>query len=506
MTGSSYVLAIDQGTTSTRAMLFDAQGQVRRMAQIELRQHYPQPGWVEHDPEEIWQSVVSTCREAAASADRPIAAIGIANQRETTVLWERDTGRAVHNAIVWQDRRTAELCIRWRREGLAETVAQRTGLVIDPYFSASKIRWLLDTVPGLRRRAEEGEIAFGTIDSFLLWRLTGGGRHATDATNAARTMLFDINRLAWDDELLDAFRIPRAILPEVLDTGADFGTTTAEVLGAAIPVAAMAGDQQAALIGQGCFTPGMIKSTYGTGAFVLLNIGGKPAASAHRLLTTIGYRLAGRTAYALEGSIFVAGAAVQWLRDRLGLIATAAEATELAAQADPRQRLYLVPGFAGLGAPHWASQARAALVGLTAECGPAEIARAALEAVGYQTRDLIVAMAADSGAEISTLRVDGGMAVSDWTMQFLADILPAIVERPAGVETTAWGAAYAAGLVRGIYPDPDTMAAHWRPERRFSPGMAAAEREERYAGGHRAVAGVLAAAPSSIDGESDDTG
>jgi glycerol kinase len=505
MTKPSYVLAIDQGTTSTRAILFDASGRARRTAQIELTQHYPEPGWVEHDPEEIWQSVVSACREAVACADGPIAALGIANQRETTVLWERATGRPVHNAIVWQDRRTAPLCARWCREGLAPTVAQRTGLVIDPYFSAAKIRWLLDAVPGLRRRAEAGEIAFGTIDSFLLWRLSGGRRHATDVTNAARTMLFDIDRLAWDDELLDAFDIPHAILPEALDTDADFGTTAPELLGAAIPVAAMAGDQQAALIGQGCFTPGMIKSTYGTGAFALLNVGDKPAASRHRLLTTIAYRLVGRTAYALEGSIFVAGAAVQWLRDRLGVIATAAEATTLAARADPRQRLYLVPGFAGLGAPHWAPQARAALIGLTAECGPAEIARAALEAVGFQTRDLIAAMMADAGTDIATLRVDGGMTVSDWTMQFLADILPAAVERPAGVETTAWGAAYAAGLTRGIYPDPETMAAHWHPERCFSPQMPATEREERYAGWQRAVAGVLAAAPSSIDGESDDT-
>ena len=504
MTGSPYVLAIDQGTTSTRAILFDAQGAVRRAAQFELTQHYPQPGWVEHDPEEIWQSVVSTCREAAAAADGPIAALGIANQRETTVLWERATGRPVHNAIVWQDRRTAELCARWRRNGLAEIVARRTGLIIDPYFSASKIRWLLDAVPGVRRRAEGGEIAFGTIDSFLLWRLTVDRRHATDATNAGRTMLFDIGRLAWDDELLDAFDIPKAILPEMLDTAAHFGATAPELLGAAIPIAAMAGDQQAALIGQGCFLPGMIKSTYGTGAFALVNIGGAPARSRHRLLTTIAYRLDGRTAYALEGSIFVAGAAVQWLRDRLGMIATAAESGDLAARADPRQRLYLVPGFAGLGAPHWAPRARGALIGLTAECGPAEIARAALEAVGYQTRDLVAAMAADSGLEIGSLRVDGGMTVSDWTMQFLADILPAVVERPEAVETTAWGAAYIAGLTRGIYPDPEIMAAAWRPERRFSPRMQQAEREERYAGWRRAVEGVLAATPSSEEGENDD--
>jgi glycerol kinase len=506
MTASRYVLAIDQGTTSTRAMLFDAQGQVRHTAQIELTQYYPQPGWVEHDPEQIWQSVVSTCREAAASADGPIAAIGIANQRETTVLWDRATGRPVYNAIVWQDRRTAELCAQWRSERLAETVAQRTGLVIDPYFSASKIRWLLDAVPGLRRRAEAGEIAFGTIDSFLLWRLSDGNRHATDVTNAARTMLFDIHRFDWDDALLDAFRIPRAILPEVLDTGADFGATAPDLFGTAIPVAAMAGDQQAALIGQGCFRPGMIKSTYGTGAFALLNLGKEPVASRHRLLTTIAYRLDGRTAYALEGSIFVAGAAVQWLRDKLGIVAAAADATALAAHADPRQRLYLVPGFAGLGAPYWVPQARAALIGLTADCGPAEIARAALEAVGYQTRDLIAAMMADAGIEIGTLRVDGGMTVSDWTMQFLADVLPAIVERPAGVETTAWGAAYAAGLMREIYPDPETMAADWKPARRFAPQMPETEREERYAGWRRAVAGALAAAPSFNDGEIDDTG
>jgi glycerol kinase len=506
MTGSPYILAIDQGTTSTRAILFDAAGRVCSTAQIEVPQRYPRPGWVEHDPEEIWESVVSTCREAAAAADGPIAAIGIANQRETTVLWERATGRPVRNAIVWQDRRTAGLCARWRRDGLADTVARRTGLVIDPYFSASKIRWLLDTVPGLRRRADAGKIAFGTIDSFLLWRLSGGKRHATDVTNAARTMLFDISRFAWDPDLLDAFDIPKAILPEVLDTGADFGTTAPELLGVAIPIAAMAGDQQAALIGQGCFRPGMIKSTYGTGAFALLNIGSEPIASSHRLLTTIAYRLDGRIAYALEGSIFVAGAAVQWLRDRLGIIATAAEAGALAGRADPRQRLYLIPGFAGLGAPYWVPQARAALIGLTAECGSAEIARAALEAVGFQTRDLLAAMAADSEIEIDTLRVDGGMTVSDWTMQFLADILPAIVERPAIVEITAWGAAYAAGLTRGLYPDPETMTADWRPGRRFSPQMPDAAREERYAGWQRAVAGVLAAAPPFNEGENDDTG
>ncbi len=495
MAAGGYVLAIDQGTTSTRAILFDASGRARRTAQIEIVQYHPQPAWVEHDPEEIWRSVVATCREAAAAAEGPITAIGIANQRETTVLWERATGQPVHKAIVWQDRRTAALCERWRAEGLAEPVAQRTGLVIDPYFSVSKICWLLDTVPGLRECCAAGEIAFGTIDSFLLWRLTGGRRHATDVTNASRTMLFDIRRLAWDEELLDAFGIPPAILPEVLDTDADHGAATKDLLGAAVPITGVAGDQQAALIGQACFRPGMVKSTYGTGAFALLNIGNAPAASRHRLLTTIAYRLGGETAYALEGSIFVAGATVQWLRDRLGAIGAAAEAESLALRADPQQRLYLVPGFAGLGAPYWSPQARGALIGLTAECGLAEIARAALEAVGYQTRDLIEAMAADAGVAVSSLRVDGGMAASDWTMQFIADILPAVVERPASVETTAWGAAYVAGFARGLYPEPGIMAAGWLPERRFNPLMAATEREERYAGWQRAVVGVLAAAP-----------
>jgi glycerol kinase len=498
--GETFVLAIDQGTTSTRAILFDKAGQARSGAQIALTQLHPRPGWVEHDPEEIWRSVVSTSREAIAAADGPIAAVGIANQRETAVLWERATGRPVHNAIVWQDRRTAALCERWRAMGLAEIVARRTGLVVDPYFSASKIRWLLDSVPGLRQRAHAGEIAFGTIDSFLLWRLSGSRRHATDVTNAARTMLFDIRRFTWDAELLDAFEIPRALLPEVLDTGADYGSTTPDLFGAAIPIAGLAGDQQAAAIGQACFRPGMIKTTYGTGAFALLNIGGEPIASRHKLLTTIAYRLGGETAYASEGSIFVAGGAVEWLRDRVGAITDPAEVASLAARADPQQRLYLVPGFAGLGAPYWSPYARGGLLGLTAGCGLPEIARAALEAVGYQTRDLIEAMVADAGITVDALRVDGGMAVSDWTMQFLADILPASVERPASIETTAWGAAYVAGLTRSLYPDPETIAAQWLPERRFTPQMPAAEREERYAGWRRAVAGVLAAVPSADAG------
>jgi glycerol kinase len=493
-----YLLAIDQGTTSTRAILFDAAGAIRHTARRDLRQIYPRPGWVEHDPEEIWQAVVATCREAIAAAAnmsprQPIAAIGITNQRETTLLWDRADGRPVHNAIVWQDRRTAAICEGWRAAGFAAPVAARTGLVIDPYFSASKILWLLDTVPGLQERAAAGDIAFGTIDSFLLWRLTGG-THRTDVTNASRTMLYDLHRLRWDDELLAGFGIPAALLPEVCDTGADYGSTLPALFGDAIPIAGIAGDQQAALIGQACFRPGMVKSTYGTGAFALLHTGDTPAASTHQLLTTIAYRLGGETAYALEGSIFIAGAAVQWLRDRLGVIRAASDTQELAELADPRERVYFVPGFAGLGAPYWAPEARGTITGLTAECGINELARATLEAVGYQTRDLIAAMSVDGGLPIETLRVDGGMAASDWTMQFLADILPARVERPASIETTAWGAAYVAGLQRGLCPAPAEMTARWQAARSFAPAMREDEREARYAGWGQAVAATLAAA------------
>ena len=494
MARPDYLLAIDQGTTSTRALLFDAAGAVHHSARRELRQIYPRPGWVEHDPEEIWRAVVETCREAIAAAQgRPIAAIGIANQRETTVLWERASGRPVHNAIVWQDRRSAGLCAQWRREGLEEPAAARAGLVVDPYFSASKIAWLLDHVPGLRQRAAGSDIAFGTIDCFLLARLTGGRLHATDATNASRTLLFNLHHRQWDDELLAAFDIPRALLPDVLDCDGDFGSSAPALFGEAIAIAGVAGDQQAALIGQACFRPGMVKSTYGTGAFALVHTGAAPAVSSHQLLTTIAYRLGGETAYALEGSIFIAGAAVQWLRDRVGIIATAAETQELAELADPRQRVYFVPGFAGLGAPYWAPEARGAISGLTAECGVAELARATLEAVGHQTRDLITAMSTDSGLAIDTLRVDGGMAASAWTMQFLADILPARVERPASIETTAWGAAYVAGLQRGLCPAPQEMVARWHAARSFAPEMADGEREERYTGWKRAVTAVLTA-------------
>jgi glycerol kinase len=501
MRRADYLLAIDQGTTSTRAILFDAAGTPRHTARRELRQIYPRPGWVEHDPEEIWNAVVATCREAIAAADgRSVAAIGIANQRETTVLWERATGRPVHNAIVWQDRRTADICESWHAAGLADLVGERTGLVIDPYFSAAKIRWLLDTVPGLRERAADGDIAFGTIDSFLLWRLTGGRLHATDVTNAARTMLFDLRRLQWDDELLAALGIPRRLLPEPRDTGGDFGSTMPALFGDAIPIVGVVGDQQAAAIGLACFRPGMVKATYGTGAFALLHTGAAPVRSRHRLLTTLAYRLGGSgddTAYALEGSIFIAGAAVQWLHDRLYAIARADQVQALAERADPRQRVYFVPAFAGLGAPYWSPQARAALIGLTAECGLPEIARATLEAVGHQTRDLMAAMAEDAGAAIASLRVDGGLAASDWTMQFLADILAARVERPAVLETTAWGAAYVAGLTRGLCPGPQEIMARWSAAHAFTPRMPEGERAERYAGWRRAVASVLAAAATA---------
>ena len=494
MSTADYLLAIDQGTASTRAILFDATGAVLHIARRDLRQIYPRPGWVEHDPEEIWRAVVATCREAIAAAAGPIAALGITNQRETTVLWDRASGRPVHNAIVWQDRRTAPICERWRAEGFAAPVTERTGLIIDPYFSASKIRWLLDNIDGLAVRAAAGEIAFGTIDSFLLWRLTGGNQHRTDVTNASRMMFYDLHRLAWDDELLRGFGIPAAILPEVCDTGADFGITLPELFGGAVPVAGIAGDQQAALIGQACFRPGMVKSTYGTGAFALVHTGARPAASTHRLLTTIAFRLNGETTYALEGSIFIAGAAVQWLRDGLGVIAAAAETHALAERADPSQRVYFVPAFAGLGAPYWEPRARGAISGLTSECGVPELARATLESVGYQTRDLIQAMEADSGLKIDTLRVDGGMSASDWTLQFLADILPARVERPHSIETTAWGAAYVAGLQRGVCPPPGEMMTRWRAERAFAPAMSESERDERYRGWRRAVDSTLAGA------------
>ena len=496
MTAPRFILAIDQGTTSSRAMLFDAAGRPAGMAQREFTQHFPRDGWVEHDAEEIWRSTLDVVRGALADAGTDagaVAAIGIANQRETTVLWERAGGAPVHNAIVWQDRRTAAACARLVADGHGDMIQARTGLVVDAYFSASKLQWLLDNVDGARTRAERGELAFGTIDSFLLWRLTGGRSHATDATNASRTMLFDIHRQDWDDELLALFEVPREVLPEVRDSSADFGVTEADLFGAAIPVTGIAGDQQAAAFGQACFEPGMIKSTYGTGCFVLMNTGANAVASANRLLTTVAYRLGGTPAYALEGSIFVAGAAVKWLRDRLGLIADAAESEALMAEAAADSGVYLVPAFVGLGAPYWDPDARGALLGMTLDTGRAEIVRAALEAVAYQTRDLMEAMAADGAAPPAAIRVDGGMVVNGRAMQFLADMLDVAVERPAVSETTALGAAFLAGLHTGFYPSLDAIAGQWQCETVFTPAMDAAERERRYAGWRAAVARVRGA-------------
>jgi glycerol kinase len=491
---AGHILALDQGTTSTRAILFRAPDLTPvAVAQQEFAQHYPASGWVEHEAEDLWETSLAVMREAMAKAGlgpQDIAGIGIANQRETTLVWDRRSGRPIHRAIVWQDRRTASACAALREAGQADAVAATTGLLIDPYFSATKITWLLDNVAGARDAAERGELAFGTVDSFLLWRLTGGRVHATDATNAARTMLFDIKAGAWCPTMCALHRVPLSMLPEVRDCAAEFGTT--DVLGGAISVRGIAGDQQAATVGQACFRPGMLKSTYGTGCFALLNTGDAPVASQHRLLTTIAYQLDGRRTYALEGAIFVAGAAVQWLRDGLGLLRDAAESGALAQRADPAQRCYLVPAFVGLGVPHWDAEARGAIHGLTRATGPADFARAALESVGYQTRDLLVAMQADMGAaEGAVLRVDGGMVASDWTMQFLADILGAPVDRPVVRETTALGAAYLAGLQAGLCPDPEAFARAWQLDRRFTPAMPAAERDSAYAGWQRAVRRTL---------------
>lgn len=493
-----HLLAIDQGTTSSRAILFDSGLHIVASAQKEFPQHFPASGWVEHEPEDIWESVLATAREALAKAGltaADIAGIGITNQRETTLIWDRRTGRAIHRAIVWQDRRTAGHCAELLAAGHEELVASRTGLRIDPYFSGTKIAWLLDNVPGARRRAEAGELAFGTIDSFLLWRLTGGAVHATDATNAARTMLFDIGRGVWDEDLLALLDVPAALLPEVRDCASHFGDTVPELFGGPIAVRGMAGDQQAATVGQACFDPGMVKSTYGTGCFALLNTGDKPVRSGNKLLSTIAYQLGGRRTYALEGSIFIAGAAVQWLRDGLGLIEKASETGPLAEAADPAQDVYLVPAFVGLGAPHWDANARGALFGLTRGTGPREFARAALESVCYQTLELIEAMHADwpqagQGGR-SVLRVDGGMVASDWTMQRLADILDLPVDRPTVLETTALGAAYLAGLDAGLLPEPARFADRWRLERRFSPAMAGSERDRKVSGWRDAVRRTL---------------
>ncbi|MBN9067094.1 MAG: glycerol kinase GlpK [Rhizobiales bacterium] len=488
---SGYILAIDQGTTSSRAIIFDGAMKIVAQGQQEFPQIYPASGWVEHNPEDIWNSVVATVKTALRKAKLKagdIAAIGITNQRETAVIWDRSTGKSIHNAIVWQDRRTAPLCQKLKKKGLEPKFSRRTGLLLDPYFAGTKFAWLLDHVKGARQRAAKGELAAGTIDTFLIWRLTGGRIHLTDATNASRTLLYDIGRNVWDEELLKILNVPSNILPQVKDCADDFGVTDRKLFGAEIPILGVAGDQQAATIGQACFKPGMMKSTYGTGCFALLNTGSEIVRSKNRLLTTIAYRLKGKTTYALEGSIFVAGAAVQWLRDGMKLIGHAAESGELAANADPEQAVYLVPAFVGLGAPHWDADARGAMFGLTRNSGPAELARAALESVAFQTRDLLDAMRKDwKGSEKTVLRVDGGMVASDWTMQRLADILDAPVDRPEILETTALGAAWLAGSKAGVWPNATDFAKSWALERRFQPEMDQRTRAARIKGWKDAV-------------------
>ena len=487
-----YILSIDQGTTSSRAMLFDENGHAAFTAQKEFTQHFPRDGWVEHNAEEIWVTTLDVVREAlqkAAAEQRGIAAIGITNQRETTVVWDRASGEPVYNAIVWQDRRTADYCDSLRQQEHEAAVTAKTGLLLDPYFSGTKVNWILENVEGTRARAEKGELAFGTIDSFLIWRLSGGKSHATDATNASRTLMFNIHTQEWDSELLEMLSVPESLLPEVLDCAADFGTTSKDLLGAEIPIAGVAGDQQAALIGQACFEPGMIKSTYGTGCFAVLNTGQKAVASNHKLLTTVAYRLGGECTYALEGSIFVAGAAVQWLRDGIGVIDSAPQTESLAAGLKDNRGVYLVPAFTGLGAPHWDPHARGAIFGITRDTGVAELARATLESMAYQTRDLVQAMSAD-GAEMESLRVDGGMVANNWLMQFLSDIIDIPVERPQVTETTALGAAYLAGLQQGVFDSLDNIAGQWRREALFKPDMMAEQRERLLAGWDRSIARV----------------
>lgn len=502
MTGETRILAIDQGTTSTRAMLFDAKSTVLGQAQRELPQIFPDDGWVEHDPEEIWRATVDVCRRVLTDTGSPasdIDAIGITNQRETTVLWDRRTGDPLHNAIVWQDRRTADFCESLRAEGLEEWFQAKTGLLLDPYFSGTKLRWLLDNVEDARSLADQGHLAFGTIDSWLIYKLTGGASHVTDATNASRTLLFNIGNQCWDSEILSKLEIPESLLPQVLDCADDFGVTDPEIFGASLPICGVAGDQQAATIGQACFSPGMMKSTYGTGCFALLNTGSNQVTSENRLLGTVAYRLGGEATYAVEGSIFMAGATIQWVRDGLGLIASSAESEALAKTANPESNVYLVPAFTGLGAPYWDPHARGSILGMTRDSGRAEIVRAAIESVSYQTRDLMEAMSADMMAAdmqdgfsaSAPLRVDGGMVANDWFVQNLADVLGRPVERPKFTETTALGAAFLAGLQQGIYGSLDDLAGTWALDARFEPQISADERDQKYAGWKRAVGRVL---------------
>ena len=500
MTAITPILAIDQGTTSSRAIVFNDKGKALHVAQQQFPQLYPADGWVEHDPEVIWSSVLSVTRKVLSQTDQPPAAIGITNQRETTVIWNRASGQPICNAIVWQDRRTADVCEALRNEGHEADISARSGLLLDPYFSASKIAWMLDHVDGARARAVAGDLAFGTIDTFLLWRLTGGRVHATDASNASRTALFNIHKQCWDAELLRYFNVPEAILPQVLDTADHFGTTDPEVLGASITVGALVGDQQAALVGQGCLQPGMLKSTYGTGCFAMLNTGGKAHESRHRLLTTVGYRLNGKTTYALEGSIFMAGASVQWLRDTLGLVDSAEQTATLAASLESNGGVYLVPAFTGLGAPHWNPHARGTLLGMTRATGPAHIARAALEAVCYQSAELLEAMADDVGKDVTTLRVDGGMVRNNWLTQHLADITNTPVERPALLETTALGAARLAGLQAGVFNDLADLQDAWVADQTFIPSMDESIRQSRLSTWRRAVEVAIGFAKDSGKG------
>ncbi len=491
-----FVLAIDQGTTSSRAIVFDGDMRIVGIGQKEFPQRFPKSGWVEHDPEDIWQSVVASIHDAFGRArvePHQIAAIGITNQRETVVVWDRETGRPLQNAIVWQDRRTASYCDKLKRQDLEKLFVRKTGLLLDPYFSGTKLSWLLSNVKGARARAAKGELCFGTIDTYLIWRLTGGRAHVTDATNASRTLMFNIATNEWDSELLEILRVPAAMLPEVKDCAADFGVTDPAVFGAAVPILGVAGDQQAATIGQACFAPGMMKSTYGTGCFALLNTGSDMVRSKSRLLTTIAYRIDGKTTYALEGSIFIAGAAVQWLRDGLKIIGDARETGALAELADPGQQVYLVPAFTGLGAPWWDPEARGAVFGMTRNTGPAEFARAALEAVCYQTRDLLDAMHKDwrNGGDETVLRVDGGMVASDWTMQRLADLLDSPVDRPAITETTALGAAFLAGSRAGVWPGMEEFSKAWARDRRFEPAMDEKTRAMKLKGWRNAVRRTL---------------
>ncbi|MEC3879721.1 glycerol kinase GlpK [Parapedobacter sp. 10938] len=467
---SQYILALDQGTTSSRAIIFDQQGKIAALAQKEFKQYYPQSGWVEHDAQEIWSSQLSVATEAVAKAGlkaSSIAAIGITNQRETTIIWERATGRPIHPAIVWQDRRTASYCDSLKEQGHADTIREKTGLLIDAYFSASKINWMLDHVEGAREKAENGELAFGTVDSWLIWNLTGGEKHVTDVTNASRTMLYNINTLAWDDELLALFEIPHSLLPEVRSSSEVYGETAANILAATIPIAGIAGDQHAALFGQLCTQPGMVKNTYGTGCFMLMNIGDKPLLSKNNLVTTIAWQIGDKVQYALEGSIFIGGAIVQWLRDGLGIIRNSADVEELAAKVKDTDGVYLVPAFAGLGAPHWDPYARGTIVGLTRGSNASHIARAALEGIAFQTADILRAMEADAQTEIKELRVDGGATANNLLLQFQADILEAKVVRPQITETTAIGAAYLAGLAVGLWKSTDEIQSQWQVDRTF---------------------------------------